>query len=136
MAYAVRISFALALAATAPAPAAAQPDCGYYQYKARITSVYDGDTVRADIDLGFDIWRHDEPLRLYGIDTPEVRGDERPAGLDARDALRERIEGKDVTICTIRDGTGKYGRYLAIIWDGEENVNEWLVASGYAVPYN
>ena len=27
-----------------------------YEYKAVIVSVYDGDTVTADIDLGFEVW--------------------------------------------------------------------------------
>ena len=112
-----------------------QPDCGFYQYRAIITDVYDGDTVTADIDLGFDIWRRNERLRLYGIDAPEVRGVERPEGLLARDALRERLVGKEVTICTIRDKTGKYGRYLVRIFEGGCLINLWLVRVGHAEPY-
>ena len=27
-----------------------------YHYKATVVSVYDGDTIRADIDLGMNIW--------------------------------------------------------------------------------
>ncbi|MCQ0987562.1 thermonuclease family protein [Jiella marina] len=111
-------------------------DCGLYRYKAIIKRVYDGDTVWADIDLGFHTWRHDESLRLYGIDTPEVRGEERPEGLKARDALRKRIDGKELIICTIKDEQGKFGRFLAILWDGEENLNEWLLKEGYAEPYD
>ena len=112
-----------------------QPDCGFYQYRAIITDVYDGDTVTADIDLGFDIWRRNERLRLYGIDAPEVRGKERPEGLLARDALRERLVGKEVTICTIKDKTGKYGRYLVRIFERGRLINLWLVRVGHAEPY-
>ena len=112
-----------------------QPDCGFYQYRAIITDVYDGDTVTADIDLGFDIWRRNERLRLYGIDAPEVRGEEREAGLVARDALRKQIIGKEVTICTIKDRTGKYGRYLVRIFDGPNLINLWLERTGRAEPY-
>ncbi|MDA8870352.1 thermonuclease family protein [Rhizobiaceae bacterium] len=109
--------------------------CGLYAYAAHITEVYDGDTVTANVDLGFKTWRMDEKLRLYGIDAPEMRGAEREAGLVSRDALRAKILERDVTICTYKDTTGKYGRYLADIYLGDENVNAWLIAEGFAEPY-
>jgi len=48
-----------------------------YHYKAHITKVYDGDTVTADIHLGFNMVMRKQKLRLLGIDTPEIRGEER-----------------------------------------------------------
>ena len=128
------VAFALA-ATTSLGIAQLEPQCGFYQYRAIITDVYDGDTVTADIDLGFDIWRRNERLRLYGIDAPEVRGQERQKGLLARDALRERLVGKEVTICTIKDKTGKYGRYLVRIFERGRLINLWLVRVGHAEPY-
>lgn len=110
-------------------------DCGVYGYPAVITDVYDGDTVTADIDLGFQT-RRTEKLRLIGIDAPEVRGEERPHGLVARDALRERILDQDVTVCTFEDKRGKYGRTLARIYvDGQHNINAWMVLTDHAEPY-
>lgn len=110
-----------------------------YRYQAEITKVYDADTITADVDLGFHTWRKGEKLRLYGINAPEVRGIEKPEGIVARDALRARILGKNVTICTIKasksrriDKRGKYGRYLAKIYLDGENINDWLVAKGFA----
>lgn len=41
-----------------------------YHYRARLVSVYDGDTIRVDLDLGMGIWRNNIALRLYGINTP------------------------------------------------------------------
>ena len=108
-------------------------DCGLYEYKAEIIAVYDGDTVTADIDLGFNTWRRDERLRLSGINAPEVRGKQRSEGLVSRDALREKILGKEVIICTIRDKKGKYGRYLVEIHLEGLNINSWLVDNEYAV---
>lgn len=125
----------LAALAMPTAALAAGPDCGLYRYKAEIISVYDGDTVTADIDLGFHTWRRDEDLRLHGIDAPEVRGPERADGIKSRDALRERILGKELFICTIKDKQGKYGRYLVVIWVGDENINDWMIEAGHAVPY-
>ena len=114
---------------------ASAENCGIYTYKAIITEVYDGDTVTADIDLGFHTWRRDEKLRLFGIDAPEVRGNGKQSGFLSRDALRQRILGKNVTICTIKDKRGKYGRYLAKIFLADENINNWLVDGGFAKIY-
>jgi micrococcal nuclease len=111
--------------------------CGLYTYKAHITEVYDGDTITADIDLGFHTWRRDEKLRLDGINAPEVRGPQTADGVVARDALRKRVLGREVIICTIKskqgkDKQGKYGRYLAKIFVDGENINDWLAKSGFA----
>lgn len=106
-----------------------------YRYRARVISVYDGDTITVDIDLGFNLTRSKVKIRLANIDTPEIRGDQRDEGLKARDALREKILQKDVIVETIKDKTGKYGRYLGIIWLDEENVNQWLISEGYAEKY-
>jgi micrococcal nuclease len=109
-----------------------------YHYNVKVLDVYDGDTIRVEIDFGFGItWRgHDAKgvkIRLYGIDTPELRGEEREQGLISRDRLREEILGKNVVLKTIKDKTGKYGRYLGIIIkENGTNINEWLVAEGLA----
>jgi micrococcal nuclease len=109
-----------------------------YHYRAVIRDVYDGDTCRADLDLGLKIWVMDETLRLLRINAPEVRGVERPAGLLARDFLREQIQGKEVVVQTSKDSKGKYGRYLAEIWlkgEGDQwiNINDLMVQQGHAV---
>ncbi|MEL6751407.1 MAG: thermonuclease family protein [Pseudomonadota bacterium] len=109
--------------------------CGLYAYSAQVTEVYDGDTITADIDLGFNIWRRGEKLRLHGIDAPEMRGEEKLMGKRARDALRRRILYRDVIVCTYKDKTGKYGRYLADIYLNGENMNDWLVEEGFADVY-
>jgi len=105
-----------------------------YEYEAIVRSVYDGDTVRLDIDLGKSIWLHNEPCRLLGIDTPELRGEEREKGIIARDALRELILGQTVRIKTKKDKSGKYGRLLVDIYlkDGK-HINQWLLDMGFAV---
>ncbi|MBC8400051.1 MAG: thermonuclease family protein [Candidatus Marinimicrobia bacterium] len=108
-----------------------------YYYRARVKSVYDGDTCTVDIDLGLRVWLKGEKLRLYGINAPELRGSERPEGLKSRDYLRSLIDGQDVLIETYRDKRGKYGRYLAVIYIDRQgawlNVNEELVKKGFAV---
>lgn len=105
-----------------------------YQYRARVVSVYDGDTVRADVDLGFFTWIRNEQFRLARIDAPEIRGPSRNDGLRSRDRLREWVLGNDVLIET--EKKGKYGRYIAELFleteHGLVNVNDRLVEEGLA----
>lgn len=109
-----------------------------YHYTAEVVSVYDGDTIRVNIDLGFGhIWKGENgkgvKIRLYGIDTPEVRGVEREQGLVVRDKVREMILGTKVTIKTIKDSTGKYGRYLGVVYTEDGfHLNDWLVSEELA----
>jgi len=105
-----------------------------YNYKAYIKAVYDGDTVTAVVDLGF-LHYQEMKLRLYGIDTPELRGEEREAGLVVRDIVREMILDKEVEIHSYKDKQGKFGRYLATILIDGLNLNDWLVANGHATVY-
>jgi micrococcal nuclease len=108
-----------------------------YNYKAIVTSVYDGDTCTVDIDLGLSVWLRGEKLRLNRINAPELKGEERPKGLKSRDFLISKINGKEITIETIKDRKGKYGRYLAELWLEEKkgksiNINDLLVTEGFA----
>lgn len=108
-----------------------------YTYKAIIVSVYDGDTVTVDIDLGLHTWIKGEKIRLNRINAPELRGKERPHGIESRDFLRSLISDKEVVIQTIKDKKGKYGRYLGEIWlkqknDKYVNVNDIMVKEGFA----
>jgi endonuclease YncB( thermonuclease family) len=128
---AICLGTALALAG-APALAAAVERCGLHAYRAEIVRVIDGDTVVADVDLGFGTWRRGERLRLAGLDAPEPRGEERARGLVSAEALRRRIGGRAVTLCTLDDRTGKYGRYLVEIFEAGESVNRWLLREGLA----
>lgn len=112
-----------------------------YRYHAVIASIYDGDTFRADIDLGFSAWLKNVNFRMFGINTPEIRGGtaaEKAAGLAARDRLRELMPvGAAVTIQSTK--AGKYGRYLADVFletdAGVVHVNQVLLDEGHAVPY-
>lgn len=103
-----------------------------YFYRATVKRIIDGDTIVIDWDLGAHIWLHDVPVRLLDIDAPEVRGPSRPAGVAARDWLRERLPvGSEIHIHTVKDDS--FGRYLAKIWHEGSLVNEELVQAGHAV---
>lgn len=116
-------------------------DTQLYNYRAKVVGIYDGDSVTLDIDLGFKSWLKKQKVRLYGIDTPEIRGEERLDGLVSRARLRELIEGREVIITSYKDKTGKYGRWLATIFldcgnDNWCNINQLLVDEGLAEVYS
>ena len=106
-----------------------------YTYKARCASVYDGDSITVDIDLGFNHWMLNQKIRLFGINTPEVRGSDRLGGLIARDRLRGLIEGRDIILASHRDRAGKYGRWLGTIYIDDININKLLLDEGLATIY-
>ena len=109
-----------------------------YEYTAIIRRVVDGDTVDITLDLGFDIL-YNNRLRLHGIDAPESRTldqEEKVRGLAAKDRVKELCPvGSTVTIKTIKDGRGKFGRILGEIYVGDVNVNKQLIKEGHAVEY-
>jgi len=108
-----------------------------YVYKAKVKSVYDGDTVDLEIDLGLDTLRKCR-IRLYRIDAWEVKGPERPDGLIARNWLRSVIPNEStIYLKTIEDRRGKYGRLLGELYTADRrgvfhNINDALVTLGHA----
>ena len=113
-----------------------------YTYKATVTSVYDGDTLTVDVDLGFSIVLRNIKLRLLGIDTPELRGgteETKSYARRARDYVREKCLGKEIYVESHKKG--KYGRYLATIWyieddeKSEKSINDLLLENNLAVEY-
>jgi len=88
----------------------------------RVAAVHDGDTVTA-----VDASGRRQRIRLVGIDAPEL---DQPMGRQARAALAARVEGRALAV----EGTARdqHGRLLAILWAGDSNVNQSLVADGWA----
>lgn len=112
-----------------------------YVYRARVVRVVDGDTLDVTIDAGFRATR-EERLRLLGVNTPELRGASRPAGLAAREFatvwLAQAYAGDEwpLVVQTVKADT--FGRYLATVWRASDgrNLNADLLASGHAVPFD
>lgn len=107
---------------------------------------YDGDTIKFSVeqyfDFGFNITVGAEYLitvRLYGIDTPEMRDkNNKEKAKDAKNFVAcSLIVAERITIRTLKDKKGKYGRYLAIVYynigDKEYCLNKELVKQGLAV---
>lgn len=117
-----------------------------YTYKATIRSVYDGDSCRIDLDLGMGVWMHNQSVRLYGIDTAEIRGgtpETKALGNLAKDYLKNELpEGSTVLLRTYIDKRGKFGRVLASIYKQEDDgfqtksLNAALLDMKLAVEYH
>ena len=113
-----------------------------YFYKCKIVKIIDGDTVDADIQLGFNVTLSKTRIRLYNIDTPESRTRnlaEKALGLKAKERLTELL-GEKFYIKSLGEGKskGKYGWVLASPYtlDTQEDVCELLVKEGHAVYYD
>ena len=66
-----------------------------YEYQCKIVRVVDGDTVDVDIDLGFGLWKKNQRIRMYGIDTPESRTrdlEEKKYGIMAKEIVKKYLE--------------------------------------------
>ena len=109
-----------------------------YIYRAEVVKVIDGDTLDVRIDVGFDTHIY-KRLRLLGVDTWELRGDEREKGLEAKYFVESRLKVSRnmIWVQTVMDGQGKYGRLLAWVWTetilGPNMLNKALLEHGHGV---
>lgn len=86
-----------------------------YRYRAKITNYVDGDTIDAEVDLGFRILARLR-FRLLDVDTPE-RG--KPGFAEATNQLRslvDQVKDVDGYVEIESRKTGKYGRWLGSIY--------------------
>ena len=110
-----------------------------FLYPVEVERVIDGDTIVVDLHLGLGVVLDDQYIRFYGIDTWEIRGEERPKGLLAKEYVIKRLKEGKVEI-EIRPewgsrGKGKYGRWLGIIYIDGKDLNIELVEQGHAEEY-
>lgn len=109
-----------------------------YSYDVKLVRVVDGDTVYLDVDLGFNA-RMTLDFRLAGINTPEIVGVQKTAGLAAKSELERLLSLGSLTILSAK--ADKYGRWLVTIFvhplkGTAINVNDALIAGGFALPYD
>lgn len=112
-----------------------------YEYNVTVLRVVDGDTLEVYVDLGFKIFKK-VTVRLYGIDTPEIRTrdlEEKKAGKIATNRVKQLIESNNHKAVIHSKGIDKYGRCLGVIFvnvkDKLINVNETLLEENLAKKY-
>ncbi len=116
-----------------------------YIYNVVIKEVIDGDTVKVDIDLGFNMWMNNQNIRLYGIDAPESRTKdlvEKKFGLLTKAVVEEYLPvGLRTQMVSVMSQKGKFGRIMGefLVEDKPKNffnLNRFLVDNHYAVKYD
>ena len=90
---------------------------------AMVIQVIDGDTIT--IEGGFRV-------RYIGIDTPEIHPELEALGMEAWQANRWLVEGKEVRLERDVSETDKYGRLLRYVYVDDIFVNAELVRQGLA----
>ena len=91
---------------------------------ATVVRIIDGDTLVAQIDLGFSV-SVNESLRLRDVDAPEIRGEDKEAGFRWRDYVERRLAvGSKILIQTFKTRTGRdvttFSRYVADVFYGPD----------------
>lgn len=124
---------------------------------ARVLDCYDGDTLTVALPVpwaGGAVRR--AKLRLLGVNTPELRGPDAVAGLEARNfvlcrlapevfrddevltraEIARRFEATPVTVRVRCGGNDKYGRVLARVGEDGACLNDALIARGFVAPWD
>ncbi|MBI4711252.1 MAG: thermonuclease family protein, partial [Candidatus Omnitrophica bacterium] len=106
-----------------------------YTYQAFVERVIDGDTLKVEIDLGFNI-RIRQTLRLKGIDCPEMGSAE---GKAAKRFVENALQGlESITLKSTQTRKEKWGRYLGDVFcmdktGKQQYLNNALLEKGQAV---
>ena len=103
----------------------------------KVISVYDGDTFRVDIDSLPPIVGKNIPIRLNGVDTPEIRGKcqyEKDLAIKARDFVRNKLaNAKEIKLNNLQ--RGKYFRVVANVMVDGVSLEQELLDKEFAYKY-
>lgn len=105
-----------------------------FEYRAIVARVIDGDTIVADVDLGFGVWLHEQHFRLLGLNAREHTD---PGGREATANLTVLVPaGAVITLISVKPD--KYGgRYDASITLSDGRVlNHLLVDTEWAAAWS
>ena len=104
----------------------------------KVTSIYDGDTFRANL-VGYpEIVGYRIGIRVNGIDTPEMRGKcqkEKDLARKAKQfAVTKLRAAKKIELKNMK--RGKYFRIVADVYVDNRNLGTMLIENHLAVPYD
>ena len=89
-----------------------------------VTGVTDGDTIKVQLSTG------PVNVRLGHIDAPEMN---QAGGGAAVRALHGRLVSREISLQVIRKEDDS--RLVAVVFEGGENINAWMVKQGHAWAY-
>ena len=104
----------------------------------QVVDVYDGDTFKIDLPSMHPLFGDDLSIRLFGVDTPEMRGttDEVKAlAMQAQQVTEKALKGAS-KIELRNPQRGKYFRIVSEVWIDGESLADMLKAKGLAKDYD
>lgn len=120
-----------------------------YRFRAYCERVIDGDTYQLRADLGFHV-ALSIPVRLRGVNTPEIRGDEKPRGDAAKAWVEELLRpailfweqngSPTPLIVESYKDTQSFARWVCDVWlagDDEtpaRSLSEAIIEAGHGEP--
>jgi micrococcal nuclease len=112
-----------------------------YEYKCYTIKVVDGNTIDAQVDLGFNVLIR-QRIKLYGVNVGDIKSyneHEKNQALAAKSKLTDLI-GKEFICQTIVNKRGKIGRTLGKVFVEQEDgslldINQKLIDEGVATPF-
>ena len=102
----------------------------------KVVKVYDGDTITIGFYMMGNEIPYRMPVRLLGIDTPEMRDknvETKARAKVAQQFLSSQVLGKIVQLRNL--GKEKYGRLLADVYCDDVHINQLMIDTGNAVAY-
>ena len=104
----------------------------------KVISVYDGDTFRVNIGSLPPIVGKNIPIRLEGVDTPEIQGKcqyEKDLAIKARDFVRSKLDNaKEIMLNNLK--RGKYFRIVADVTVDGVSLEKELLENELAYKYS
>lgn len=111
-----------------------------YYYNIELIRVIDGDTIVAHLDRGHNRWEKEVHIRLSSINAPEMKGESKPQGEEAKQYLISLIgTDRPLYIRTIK--SDNFCRFIGHLYiedvehDEDIDANAVMVETGHAVPF-
>ena len=103
-----------------------------------VTSIYDADTFRVNIKGYPAIVGERVPVRVLGVDAPELRGKCESEKIQAREAKQFTVQAlRSAKTIELRNmQRGKYFRILADVYIDGKNLADSLIKAGHARVYD
>lgn len=112
-----------------------------FTFRAQLDHAWDGDTVWLHVERG-EGWNNTSKYRLYGVDTPEIRGatdEEEEYGREAKKYVSDLLNLQSELVVSTHKGKSKYD-WMAEIFIGNDSgefnyLHELIIVNGHGVPY-
>jgi endonuclease YncB( thermonuclease family) len=104
----------------------------------QVVDVYDGDTFKIDLPNMHPLFGDNLSIRLFGVDTPEMRGttnEVKALAMQAQQLTQKALKGAS-KIELRNPQRGKYFRIISEVWIDGESLADMLKAKGLAKDYD